>query len=107
MVVGISVSRKNVGNRNELSSMSGRFLVNFQTKKAMIPTTAMPTATDMPMIDPVPRPASEEEGWGTAVDVVLDEADLVKVTTTPEPLTVVGPTITVSVIMTSELLTGV
>lgn len=40
-----------------LSSKSlKRFLVNFHTKKPMIPMTAMPPATDMPMMGPIPRP---------------------------------------------------
>jgi hypothetical protein len=41
---------------NSLSSKSeNRFLVNFQIMKATIPMTAIPPATDIPMIDPVLR----------------------------------------------------
>jgi len=78
-----------------LSSKSeNRFLVNFQTKKATTPMTAMPPATDKPMIEPVPRPEESDEGGGAAAaDVELGEAELVKVTVTSEPLMVVrlGP----------------
>jgi hypothetical protein len=39
-----------------LSSKSEkRFRVNFHTKKAMMPITATPPATERPMIEPVPK----------------------------------------------------
>jgi hypothetical protein len=42
-----------------LSSKSENlFLVNFQTKKPMMPRTATPAATDIPMMEPVDRPPS-------------------------------------------------
>ena len=78
-------------NRNELSSKSEkRFLVNFQTKKAMTPMRATPPATDKPTIEPVPRPESEEGGVGGDDELELGaEAELVKVTTTSEPLALI------------------
>ena len=42
--------------QHALSSKSlKRFLENFQTKKAIMAITAMPPATDMPIMGPVPR----------------------------------------------------
>jgi len=41
--------------------------VNFHTKKAMMPITATPPATDIPMIEPVLRPeVSSGETVGVA-----------------------------------------
>ena len=78
--------------RNELSSKSvKRFLVNFHMKKATTPMTATPPATDKPMIEPVPRPESEEGGGGAACEVVLGDTELVLVTTVSEIRTVVRP----------------
>jgi hypothetical protein len=55
-----------------LSSKSeNRFLVNFQTKKPMIPMTATPPATDMPTIEPVERPF--ETGFGGSEGTGLEE----------------------------------
>jgi len=64
--------------------------VNFQTKKAMTPRRATPPATDKPTIEPVPRPESEEGGVGGDDGLELEvEAELVKVTTTSEPLALI------------------
>ncbi len=73
-----------------LSSKSFCFLVNFQTKNAIIPIKATPPATDKPMIEPVPKP-EESEGGVTGRDEAeaeaeaLDEALPKKVTTIVEP----------------------
>ena len=48
--------RKNEGKFCVLSSKLARFLVNFQTKNAMIPMRARPPATDIPTMAPVPIP---------------------------------------------------
>jgi len=59
-----------------LSSKSAkRFRVNFQTKKRMMPTAAMPPATDSPMMEPVLRPPLlellEPSVWeGGGLDIV-------------------------------------
>lgn len=71
------------------SKSEKRFLVNFQTKKATTPMRATPPATDRPTIEPVPRPESVVGGAGAADDVLEGAAELVKVTMTSEPLTVV------------------
>lgn len=56
-----------------LSSKSEkRFLVNFHTKNAMMPITATPPATDIPMIEPVLRP---EVSSGEAVGVADAEEE--------------------------------
>jgi hypothetical protein len=47
------------------SKSEKRFLVNFQTKKAMRPMTATPPATDRPIMEPVLKPPLPEfEGGG-------------------------------------------
>jgi hypothetical protein len=67
-----------------LSSKSlKRFLENFQMKKAMMAITAMPPATDMPMIGPTPRPLVESvECVAVGAGVVEDASVLVWVTVT-------------------------
>lgn len=67
------------------------FLVNFQMKKATIPRTARPPATDIPTIAPKPRPGSSSppslllaavsDGFVDGVGVFVPV--LVTVTTTP------------------------
>jgi len=59
-------------------------------KKATTPMTATPPATDKPMIEPVPRPESEEGGLASGVAVELGGTELVRVTTTSE-LIVIRP----------------
>ena len=51
----------------------------------------------IPIIEPVPRPESEEDGWEAAVDVVFDEAGLVRVVMTSEALTMVRLPVAVEV----------
>src|SRR5258707_1354480 len=77
--------KKSHEKRYELSSKSvKRFLVNFHMKKATTPMTATPPATDKPIIEPVPRPESEEGGRASGGAVELGETELVWVTTTSE-----------------------
>lgn len=55
---------------------------------------ATPPATDKPTIEPVPRPESEEGGVGGDDELGLEEeAELVKVTTTSEPLALIVVTL--------------
>lgn len=64
---------------NVLSSKSAnRFLVNFQTKKAMIPIKATPPATDIATMEPVPRPPLELELLAPEVvdDGLADDGDV-------------------------------
>jgi hypothetical protein len=77
---------------NLLSSKSEkRFLVNFQMMKATIPMTAIPPATDIPMIDPVPRllllllPLLAGGGPWDGEDGSAEELELVIVTVTGRP----------------------
>ena len=58
-------------------------------------TATMPAT--IPIIEPVPRPESEEDGWEAAVDVVFDEAGLVRVVMTSEALTMVRLPVAVEV----------
>jgi hypothetical protein len=58
-------------------------------KNATTPMTATPPATDKPMIEPVPRPESEEAGGGVATGVVLGVAEPVRMTRESERLIVV------------------
>lgn len=63
--------------------------MNFQTKNAVIPIKATPPATDKPMIEPVPKLESEDDGGGRddgEGEVLLDAARPKEVTTTVEPL---------------------
>ncbi len=75
-----------MGNSLDLlsSKSENRFLVNFQITKATIPITAIPPATDIPMIDPVPRPVLSLFGEDV-VDGVEEELELVTVTVTGTP----------------------
>lgn len=75
-----------------------RFLVNFQTKKPMIPKSATPPATDIPTIEPVLKPLSsseslaEEELAAAAAELVDDEVSegvIVTVTFSPSAFVVV------------------
>lgn len=63
-----------------LSSKSlKRFLENFQMKKAMMAITAMPPATDMPMMGPIPIlllvSVCEVEGIGVPEEEEEEEAE--------------------------------
>jgi len=55
------------------SNSEKRFLVNFQTKKATMPITAIPPATDIPMIEPVLRPELSSGGGAEVGDGTADE----------------------------------
>jgi hypothetical protein len=60
------------------SKSANRFLVNFHTKKAMIPITATPPATDIPTMEPVPSPLELGElASDVAADELADELDVV------------------------------
>ena len=62
------------------SKLENRLRVNFQTKKAMMPSTARPPATDMPTIGPVPMPSSCLSSLSAAFDadgVALDDFERV------------------------------
>jgi hypothetical protein len=83
-----------------LSSKSFCFLVNFQTKNAMIPIKATPPATDKPMIEPVPRP-EESEGGGTVRDEAEAEAEALD-EALPTYTTVVEPPIIVKLGVTFD-----
>jgi len=73
-----------------LSSKSEkRFLVNFHTKNAMIPITATPPATDIPTIEPVPRPESPPPF--EAAEVAEGAAELEEVPTETVTMTVLPP----------------
>lgn len=74
-------------------------------KKAMIPITAMPPATDMPIMEPVPRPLSfagalVELGGGEVSD---EEEAVFVVVTVVAPVSVFGGGV---VIATGSLLVG-
>lgn len=58
--------------------------MNFQTKNAIIPTNAIPPATDNPMIDPVPSPELPLAPWssGGGVGVGLEPGPVMVTTTT-------------------------
>jgi hypothetical protein len=81
-----------------LSSKSENlFLVNFQTKKPIMPRTATPAATDIPMMEPVerPPPPSSDPDWlvvaAAAEAEELSVGGWVEVTTTlPSEETAVG-----------------
>lgn len=61
---------------DSLSSNSPkRFLENFQMKKAMIPITAIPPATDMPMMEPTERPLEVGGGGGAWVALAVELSD--------------------------------
>jgi hypothetical protein len=61
-----------------------RFLENFHMKNAMSAITAMPPATDMPIMGPVPRPLLSGAGGAVGLEVaaVSDEEEAVFVSVT-------------------------
>jgi len=68
--------------------------VNFQTKNAIIPSNAIPPATDSPIIDPVPSPELElslllfcpsEVGVGDGEEELAPEATTVTTTIVGKP----------------------
>ena len=62
--------------------------MNFQMKNARIPNSAMPPATDSPMMDPVPSPEEESSPFGGGVgvaEVEEPEAETVTTMTVGEP----------------------
>lgn len=79
------------------SKSEKRFLVNFQTKNAMMPMTATPPATAKPTMEPVPKPLDELSApLVGAAEVLLLEEDAVvddepgTVMTTPLAVTTRG-----------------
>jgi hypothetical protein len=77
---GKSAIFKYLGNGDGLSSKSAnRFLVNFQMKNATTPMTATPPATDIPMMEPVPRPelvaVVDDEGAAVVVEEPEEEEE--------------------------------
>jgi len=72
------------------SNSAKRFLVNFHTRKAMIAMTATPPATEMPIIEPVPRallplPPPVPVGVLDAVALLVVEAEFVMTVMTVTP----------------------
>lgn len=83
---------KKTNERYSLSSKSEkRFLVNFQTKNAIIPINATPPATESPTIEPVPSPELSSLLFAAALEVdegaaEVDAPGLVRVVMTSLPL---------------------